>query len=258
MAEVSPPSVMGFAEAARFGDWALKLPHRSDMDRVVWCTRGQGRALLDGERIGFGAQCAIYVPAGSLFCLDIGRNALGHILECDPTLLRFGDGPAIAGLARSSNANEQMALTQAFETIAREAAQKPPQWEEAMRLQARAVALWLVRHEFDHGTDDAARRLVRRFVDQFPRSPAATFSVKEAAARLNVSVQHLTTVCSRQTGFSALQLLNADLAHDVAVKLRKKQSSHIEIAQRAGFASASYFSRFVKKQCGASPSAIQK
>ena len=92
------------AQLVTGGSWQLDLAHERPHALFVWVTRGQGLALVDGARRGIGAHNALFVQAGSLMALDIGRQGFGQALvlpdtqgmnlPARPVHLRLRDAPA--------------------------------------------------------------------------------------------------------------------------------------------------------------------
>ena len=97
-------------------DWRLTLAHERDHHLLIWITRGQGRLLLDGQRRGISPHNALWIPARSLFALELGYQCLGHAVLIPedrdvrlpemPRQLRIRDGVAqfeIAALIEKRN-----------------------------------------------------------------------------------------------------------------------------------------------------------
>ena len=59
-------------------DWRLALAHDRDHHLLIWITRGQGRLLLEGQRRGLGPHNALWIPARSLFAVELGYQCAGH------------------------------------------------------------------------------------------------------------------------------------------------------------------------------------
>ena len=72
--------LLTLAQLAASGAWQLDLVHDRPVSLLIWITRGQGLALLDGARRGVGAHNALFVPAGNLMALDLGRQGFGQAL----------------------------------------------------------------------------------------------------------------------------------------------------------------------------------
>ena len=69
------------AQVSKGEPWRLLLLHDRPTHALIWITRGQGRVILNGVRRGVGAHNALVIPAGTLFSLELGPQALGQVIE---------------------------------------------------------------------------------------------------------------------------------------------------------------------------------
>ena len=75
-------------------EWRLGLAHDKPYHALFWFTPGRGRILLEGRRRGLGPHNAVFIPAGSLFSVDLGRQSLGQVVTIPVgTPLRLPDMP---------------------------------------------------------------------------------------------------------------------------------------------------------------------
>ena len=74
------------------------------------------------------------------------------------------------------------------------------------------------------------------------------------ADKLCVTTKYLSEVCKKVSGFPANYWINRYTVLDISRQLRDKKCSFTELADIYGFSSPSYFSRYVQKYLGASPS----
>jgi len=252
--------VSPLTQLTRDGSWQLDLPHDRNDHLLIWVTRGQGLALLDGTRSGFSAHNALYIPARNLLTLELGRTCLGHVLvvpETNP--LSMPCGPHHIRVVESS---EQTALTVLFDAVQREQTGQGTLWHRAVQAYGELIGIWLRRHIHDIKTaaarPSAARRLsiayCARVVDHF----ASGMSMADHAAALNVTPTHLTRVCKSETGKTAATLLTERQLHAARSLLIETDLPIRDIAGRLGFGSAAYFTRFIAQHTGRTPSALRK
>ncbi|MEO0381664.1 MAG: AraC family transcriptional regulator, partial [Pseudomonadota bacterium] len=91
---LSPIRVTTISQLTSAQDWRLSLAHDRDVHLLIWITRGQGRMLLNGTRRGVGTHNAIFVPARTLFSLELGRQGTGlAAVMPDGTQVRLPEGP---------------------------------------------------------------------------------------------------------------------------------------------------------------------
>ena len=73
------------------------------------------------------------------------------------------------------------------------------------------------------------------------------------ADKLFVTSKYLSEVCKKVSGFPANYWINRFTVLDISRQLRDKKRSFTELTDLYGFSSPSYFSRYVQKYLGASP-----
>lgn len=73
------------------------------------------------------------------------------------------------------------------------------------------------------------------------------------ADKLCVTTKYLSEVCKKVSGFPANYWINRYTVLDISRQLRDKKRSFTELTYLYGFSSPSYFSRYVQKYLGASP-----
>ncbi|MBE1282347.1 MAG: helix-turn-helix domain-containing protein [Rhodobacteraceae bacterium] len=257
--DTRPPAeieVFGLSQLAPLGAWQMSLAHPAEHHLLIWITRGQGKVLIDGGQAGFGPHNALFLPAGSLFALDPGRQALGHVMAVQSrseTVL-----PEDPMHIRVLEVQDQFTLTAIFEAMLREQHERRAYWQDAMRAQVGLVDVWLCRQSETEEHPSASRRLMRAYFDAIADPMAFGKTQSDHARHLGVTPTHLTRVCKLVTGRSAAQLWSERLAHESALRLSRTDHSAKHIAAQLGFASASYFNRFVSKVLGKPPGAFRK
>lgn len=253
-------SVSPLKQLAPEGDWELSLAHHRQSSLLIWLTRGQGLALVDGSRRGFSAHNALYVPAGSLFALELGRNCFGHVLQV----------PGNNALAlprkphhlRVTEVAEQTALTGIFESLYREQEARAALWHRATQAYGELAGIWLRREihaaELTAGRRSAARRLSAAYCARVVEHYKTGISMADHAAALDVTPTHLTRVCKAETGKTAASLLTERQYHEARRLLVQSDLPMREIADLLGFGSAAYFTRFISQHSGQTPSKLRK
>jgi len=248
------------AQMSQAGHWQLDLAHDRGEALLIWITRGQGVALLDGARRGVGAHNALYVPAHHLFALDMGRQGFGQVLVLpeghDITL------PETCQHLRIRDVAAQAELTQILEAIAREAQSNRPLQDSAITAHASLAGIWLRRqmqtNDVPAPKEDAARRLSRAFCARLTTHFTTGASMADHARALDVTPTHLTRVCKAQTGKTAARLLTERQIHAARSILRETDAPVQDIARHLGFASPAYFTRFIQHHCNAAPSQLRQ
>ncbi|NML67983.1 helix-turn-helix transcriptional regulator [Hymenobacter sp. RP-2-7] len=100
--------------------------------------------------------------------------------------------------------------------------------------------------------------LERQFPVASPTQPLALHSAQAFAAQLGVQVNHLNRVVRAATGRTTSGHLAERIAQEAQALLRHTDWPIADIAQGLGFAEATYFNRFFRKQTGISPKAFRQ
>lgn len=248
------------AQLTAAGSWQLELAHDRPEAMLFWITRGQGVALLDGERRGLGIHNALFIPPRHLLSLEIGRPGFGHVLRI-PSGSTMVMPESIQHL-RILDVTAQNELTGLLDHLGREQSAALPLHQSATEAIADLILIWLRRQMFETDSalpeNTASRRLVRaycaRLVDQF----ASGQSMAQHAQALGVTPTHLTRVCRAQTGKTAATLLTERQLHAARTLLTTTNAQVRDIATHLGFGSAAYFTRFVQQHTGKTPSQLRK
>ena len=251
--------VMTLAQLSHGGLWQLEQLHRRDHHLFLWITRGQGRLLLHGLRRGFGAHNAIFVPAGKLVAMEVGRHIQGQ------ALIVPNDGrvqlPDRTQQLRLQDGLAQAELTGLFDHLRRELHEHRPLMNEALNSFASLVSIWLRRQmQFQEPPPlaSAAERIVRRFCDLLSEGFQSGRPMQDYAEDLGITPTHLTRVSRQCAGLTAADMLSQVVQHEARMMLTRTDLPINEIADQLGFGSAAYFTRFSQQHFGAAPSQIRK
>ena len=246
--------------AMQAAPWKWTLLHDRPDAVLIWITRGSGRATVAGIRRGLAMHNALFVPAGTLFALDLPAGVQALFVQCRPdSAARL---PAEPYLLRVRDAYAQAELTGEIDAMSREKQAARPRLAEALEARLQLVAVWLHR-QISAGAADipprtAANRLARRFAQAVARDHAAPLSMAEHAAALDVTPTHLSRVCRAACGRTAADMLTERRLYAARLALEAPRPPIREIAAALGFASPAYFSRFVQTHTGCSPSALRR
>lgn len=251
--------VQTLAQLQRGGDWRLRLPHDLPHHLLVWITRGQGLMLLDGVRRGLGAHNAIFVPSGTLFAMELGRQSVLQAVvlpEDTPVSL-----PAIPRHLRIRDVQPQGELTALIDAAAREDLARRPLRADAMAAHAALISVWLRRQilldEHQPRRRNAAERLSAAFCARVSQRYTSGATMADYAAHLGVTPTHLTRAVKAATGRTAADLLADRVLHEARRLLIETPEPAQNIARYLGFGSAAYFTRFIQRHTGHPPSKLR-
>jgi len=253
-------SLVTLAQLTQAGPWQLSLAHDRGQHLLIWITRGQGVALIDGARRGLGVHNALFIPARHLMALEPGRQGYGMALMIPAdTSLTVPQSPQHL---RIREVTAQTELTMLLEALGREQNTGRTLSQSAMLAYAELVAIWL-RREMDSADqpappETAARHLSRAWCARLVTHYADPAGMAEHAAALGVTPTHLARVCRAETGRTAAGLLCERQVHAAHQLLIDTNVPVLDIARHLGFGSAAYFTRFMKAHTGAPPSALRQ
>ena len=252
--------IRSLAQLSGGQDWRLTLAHDRPEHLLFWITRGQGRLLLNGQRRGTGTHNAVFVPARSLFALDVGRQGGGLVVSFqDGTDLRLPDTPRQLRIRDIQSQAELMAL---IETAQREQQAARPLFHEAMEAFGTLISVWLRRQmaqdEHVPPADNAAQRLSARYCKLISRDFTLSVTMAEHAEALSVTPTHLSRACKVATGKTAADLMTERVLWEARHLLATTKVPAQDIARHLGFGSAAYFTRFVQQHTKMSPIALRK
>lgn len=237
----------------------MTLCHDMPSHLLIWITRGQGLLQLDGQRRGLGAHNAIFIPAQSLFSMELGRQGIGQaVLIPDGTPLRL---PQVPRHLRIRDVQAQTELTGLIEAAQREQQASRPLSGDALEGHAALMSVWLRRQimQDEHIPDrrSAGVRLSARFCKMVSERFATGAPMATYAEVLDVTPTHLTRAVKAATGKTAADILTERVVYEARDLLGTTEHSAQSIARHLGFGSAAYFTRFIQHHTGKSPSKLR-
>ncbi|WP_245513950.1 helix-turn-helix transcriptional regulator [Antarcticimicrobium luteum] len=246
------------AQLMKAGAWQLELAHDRAEHLLIWITKGQGVALIDGARRGIGTHNALFIPARHLMAIELMRGGFGQALVI-PDSADLPLPQAVQHL-RIRDVTAQGELTVLFEAMGREQNAARPLYHSAMHAYGELMAIWLRRYLPDEPApgQSAARRLVLAYCDRLVQTYASGATMAEHAEALGVTPTHLTRVCRAETGRTAAALLTERQLHAARRLLITTKVPVQDIARHLGFGSAAYFTRFIQQHTQRTPTALRQ
>lgn len=252
--------ILTLAQWTEGGAWRAELPHSCPEHAMIWVTRGQGRAMIDGIRRGVGVHNALVIPANTLFSFDLGKQGFGLVClvpAYGPVLM-----PDTPQHLRIRDVHAQNELTAILDSMQREQNASRPFMDEALNAEAALLTIWLRRAMISQPEEPekitAAQRLVTAYSALVERDHATGKAMADYAQELGVTPTHLTRTCRECTGMTAAELLTQRSLHAVRDLLESSDHPFNRVAAMTGFNSAAYFSRFVLHHTGKTPSELRR
>lgn len=239
--------------------WRTEAMRSHATARLIHITRGQGRMTIAGMTSGFGPNNLIYLPAGTMYGMELGPSVFGHMLRCTPG----SDLPESRFHLRLRQVEPQREMLGLFEHIEREL--KPTGDLRAASCYVGLLLVFIARQLALHPDavvtaqpGSTTERLVARYTALIGRDYGSGKNVTDYAALLNVTPTHLTRSCRQTSGRSASELLRDRIHYAACTLLQDTQTPIARIAADLGFRSAGYFTRSFQEKAGLTPSAFRR
>lgn len=100
--------------------------------------------------------------------------------------------------------------------------------------------------------------LFRRFLDLLNTQDENLHTVEQYAQRLCVSPKYLSIICKRQSGKNASLWIREHTMEQIRYYLRQTDLTMKQISARLGFASPSFFSKYVKQHFHTTPTRLRE
>ncbi|MDX1781933.1 MAG: AraC family transcriptional regulator [Thalassovita sp.] len=254
-------SLQTTAQFTRGAPWRLSLLHDLPDYLLIWTTKGQAVASLNGNRRGIGAHCAAIIPAGTLFSLDLGRTGGGLVLSLSPDLAAQTKLPDESRLMHLHGVQDQAEITGILDAIQREARSDQLHRMDACRAHIALLSVSLRRRMEEQGEPPkptGAQRLVDAFCALVVKHYADGLTMADYARTLGVTPTHLTRSCKDRSGLTASDIIAQRSLYAARDLIETTSTPLQDISGQLGFGSPAYFSRFVQNHTGQSPSDLRR
>lgn len=254
------PRIDTLATLSGKAPWRLGLQHCRDDHLLIWITRGQGRAIVAGQRKGMGINNMLFIPAGTLFSVDPGPQGFGLAMVVPPdAAVPLPEGHHHL---RIRDVHAQQELTALVEAMQREQSGGHDFHAAAARAHATLIAIWLKRALIAEpgpatATPGAEARIAAAFTNLVAREFRTGQSMAGYAQKLDITPTHLTRCLNTTAGMSAAAILTECSLHASRRLLCDTDHPIGRIAEHLGFGSAAYFTRFVQQHTGKTPSGLR-
>ena len=269
--------IESIASRSSLHSWEIR-PHRHEtLFQLLFVSRGQVHATLDGRATTLRAPALVTVPPlaphGFAFSRDVEGDVvtlleshLRRIVAGEPALLRHLLAPRCERLdaARAARVREAQAAL-------RRAHSDPHEWR-ALAADAALASLLVTAAralpsegrgaDASEAGDAASRRSQSRaaqhvaaFRDWIEQHFRAQPRMSACAEALGITPTQLNRVCQQVLGHSAQAVLHTRLLMEAQRDLLYTSMSIKQVALALGFSDAAYFTRFFEREAGVTPSA---
>ncbi len=252
-------------------DWKIQ-PHRHhDMFQFLLIETGGGITRVDGRSVPLGPGSVVFLPPLVVhefrfdvdtegFVASVAKSTMKRLLAGEPSVAAAFSQPAVFRLPTTSE--ELACLAVHMQSALAEFSTSRTSRDTALSAHAEILAIWYARAiraqaAADRRDEHPRVELVRRFIELVEASFQSHLPLTDYAARLGVSVPHLTRTCRQVVGRSAVRIVQDRLMIEARRDLVYSAFSISQIAFRLGFSDPAYFSRFFSKMAGVPPSAYR-
>jgi AraC family transcriptional activator of pobA len=252
-------------------DWTIPAHRHEALHQFQLVVRGSVRGAIDGQSFEAEAPVLLMLAPGSVHGFTYSRDAEGHQVTVPTATLRQLLGANslaesalgtsfVRGGAELAGADEECART--FATLGREFQSHAPGRVQALLAHATLLAVAFLRCRGEHEASGRAQALpdtlVRRYralLEAHYRSPQPLAFYAESLA---VTADHLSRICRKTTGESALDLLNGRRMLEARRLLAYTPMPVAEVARELGYEDPAYFTRFFTRHVGDTPSGYRQ
>jgi AraC family transcriptional regulator, transcriptional activator of pobA len=248
-------------ELAHIGDDEVREPHRHAYNELIWVREGEGRHLIDGERVEFGPRTLTLIAKGQVHQFERADGVSGVVVRFDDEWLGSSRRWLLSGGACTalSVPEREAARFDALLDLLREEAEQPagPESAELRHHLLSAALLWAQRWREAQleggGATSTDVHLHREFRETLERDFTTNHEARHYASELGVTTGTLSRVLMKLTGRTTKQLILDRVLLEAARLLRFSDLSVKEIAARLGFTDQFAFSKAFKRQRGEAP-----
>lgn len=251
----------------------LKVPHRHSFYHVVFFTAGSGSHTIDFEQFHVKPGQIYFMIPGQVHSWQFNNDTDGYIVNFSEDFLRpflredtyTERFPFLQGVAAQSviNLPEVIAAEarRLLITMLEEAQAQPALSDDRIRLNLLELFILAAREsnyeeqQPFHKSRDLTLRHFRKLVDQHFQTLRLP---KEYAALLYITPNHLNALCSDMLNKPAGEVIRDRILLEAKRLLVNADLSISEIAWHLNFADNSYFTKFFRKQTGATPEAFRQ
>jgi len=263
------------ASRSSIHDWTIRAHRHRNLFQMLVIEKGGGEMSYETAIIPFSAPAAILVPAttahGFRFKPKITDGWVVSFTEDVADALGYQSGQALARLKAVAvnplvplaSAGEARRLSQLCADLYEEDSVAREGYRLAMRAQLALIAIEVVRLGVSRARSgsvtltraDARVEQLRRLVDEYFRKERL---ISFYAEKLAMTADRLNDHVKRATGVTAGHLIRQRVLTEAKRQLVFTNQPIHEIAYDLAFSDPSHFTRFFRKQTGATPQAFRE
>lgn len=250
--------------------FSVKYPHRHDFFEVLYLMRGSGFHVIDSNKYEIHPPCVFFMSPGQAHKIEFSNDIEGYIFiftadfylanrSNQNSLIEFPffynlhqDNPPL----QLESKDDILFLKQLFERGISELENNQANLLDTLRsLLDLILTTCTSRYKSEENLEAKGKGylLVKRFYHLVEENNFRNLSLKEYAAQLAVTPNHLTQTVKQYTGKTSSQIIKAKQVMEIKRLLVHTNLSVAEIAHQLNFEDQSYFTKFFKREAGFSP-----
>jgi AraC family transcriptional activator of pobA len=251
----------------------LHLAHKHSFYHLVFFTKGGGSQTIDFEQVPVKTNQIYFMIPGQVHNWSFEGDVDGYIVNFSVPFFQsfmhkanyMDELPFFTGVVADSvidiPADLQPHLINLFEELINESEEKHPLQEDMIRSILLQVFIHVARLKMAavHANVPSYNyTLLRNFQKLIEKNYRLIKLPKQYAELLYITPNHLNALCNDVLGISAGEVIRNRIALEAKRLLINQELTIAEIAGDLNFADNSYFTKFFKKQAGATPEEFRR
>lgn len=240
--------------------------HKHDFYMILIIEQGSGTHTIDFKEHKVSEKMVFFLAPGQAHQWDLAENTSGYQLMFSQKFLTAGSQRLpffnlSAYPVLTLDYNQYQTLILEFEQILREMS-TPAQFQtELLQTRLQLVLILLKRwysHSFNLQDTTTDNRLINNFLALLEQHYMTHSEVSFYADELHITPNYLNQICRKKSGITTGDYIRERILLEAKRLLTLTKLDIKEIAYALGFNDTSYFSRFFRKNTGASPQEFRK
>jgi AraC family transcriptional activator of pobA len=249
----------------------LLIPHRKDHYLIAFIRQANSRQWIDMAPYIIKNNTIYFSGPGQVIVKEGYEQLWSTGIAFTSDFLSFQENSSLSNLPLIRNLHNahELLLTEVDVIFVEDMLNKinveyktPSEWQQRMLTAYLTVLLTylsrLYTEQFTHSDASAEKQLLKKFQTIINERYRELHEVGDYASLLNISAGHLSDVMKAQSGKPAIKHIHERIVLEARRLLFHTQHSLKEIAFDLGFADASYFNRFFKRETGIAPAAYRE
>lgn len=251
----------------------IHFPHRHSFYQILYIEKGSGIHIVDFHAYAIAPETAFFLMPHQVHGWQLSDDCEGYLLNFDKAFLDtfladqnyldrlfiYSGGKENICLKAEQMKNGTITLSHLMFKILESF--RRGRLEDRDLLRVLLLQLLLVANEMQKG-ELSIQTPVTNFIHRFEKLIQTWFLTERQpsfyADKLNVSPNYLNTICKREKGLSAGELIRERVVLEAKRRLVNSNESVSQISSYLGFPDNSYFTKFFRKVTGATPDAFRK